>query len=93
MDWSRRFNRSGVFARFTATYRDGVTTGPRFILGTVLLGGVASSFLAVWVAGILIAFGLVVLVVWPGPPPTQDQRAEAALEALRGLARDYPVSK
>ncbi len=93
MDRPAHFGRSGVSGEVLRTYRCEVAVGLKPVLGIALAAGLAGSLLTVWVAGILITFGLVLLVVWPDPPPTQDERAKAALDALRGLARDYPGSR
>jgi len=58
---------------------------------------VVSVFTMSW-AALPIGLVLIALIVWPDDRPRQherdrqDARVDAALEALRGLGRDYPRS-
>lgn len=55
------------------------------------------SMFTVWGAAIPIGIMLFVVILWPEDRPSpdeqdQEQRVQAAMDALRGLGRDYPRS-
>jgi len=74
----------------------------KLALELALVMGFVLSVSTVWPAAIPIAIALFIVILWPEDRPIQfereelddrarqEARVEAAFEALRGLARDYP---